>query len=224
LDALIFDFDGVVADSESIHFATFRRVLESRGYKLTPEDYYTRYIGYNDHDAFLEAIGVQGGSTAEADIAEMTARKTAMVKRAFAESIQPLPGAVELIRSAVAAGVPVAVCSGALREEIELASRKIGVLESFTVIVAAQDVRRGKPHPEGYELARGRLSAATGRKIAAARCVAVEDAPAGIDAARGAGMRVLAVTNSYPASALKAADRVVGSLKDVTTAALEKLL
>ncbi|HUS47633.1 MAG TPA: HAD-IA family hydrolase, partial [Phycisphaerae bacterium] len=77
---------------------------------------------------------------------------------------------------------------------------------------------------QGYDLARRRLAAATGRAITARRCVAVEDSPAGIEAAKAAGMKVLAVTNSYPASALKAADRVVGSLKDVTTAALEKLL
>jgi HAD superfamily hydrolase (TIGR01509 family) len=224
LDALIFDFDGVVIDSEPFHLAAFQHVLASRGHNLTRQEYYAKYIGYDDHDAFLEAFADSGVKVSPSQIAEMIAKKTAMIKKVFAESIQPFPGAVGLIKSAASAGVAVAVCSGALRAEIELAARKIGLLEDFRVIVSAQDVSRGKPDPEGYDLARRRLSAATGRRIAAARCVAIEDAPAGIEAATGAGMKVLAVTNSYAAEKLTAADRVVGSLEEVTVGLLEQLL
>ena len=224
MDALIFDFDGVVVDSEPVHLQCFQRVLETVGLTLTERDYYQKYLGYDDHDCLLVAARDAGIELAEGKIDELTAAKTQLVQRAFAESIRPLPGAVDLIRAAAAAGVPLAVCSGALRDEIDLASRTIGVRECFRIIVAARDVARGKPDPEGYLLARSRLADATGQAIRAARCVVVEDSPAGIDAAKAAGMKVLAVTNSYAAEHLAAADRIVDSLTAAAPADLDALL
>lgn len=224
MDALLFDFDGVVVDSEPIHLKCFQRVLETVGISLSQREYYEKYLGYDDHDCLKVAAADRGRELGEEAIARLTAEKTVLVQRAFAESVQPLPGAVALIRAAAAADVPLAVCSGALREEIELASRTIGVLTCFRTIVAAEDVAHGKPDPEGYLAARKRLAAAMGREILPARCVVVEDSPAGIDAARAAGMKVLAVTNSYPAEQLAAADAVVESLEGVPLAFLEGLL
>ena len=223
MDALICDFDGVVVDSEPVHLACFREVLASVGIDLATEAYYADYLGYDDHDCF-EAVGRDNGRPfTEDDIADMTAAKTALCQRAFGESVEALPGAVELVRAVDAAGIPVGVCSGALRDEIELAARTVGVLEHFRILVAARDVQRGKPDPEGYRLAREKLAAAVGRPLAPERCVVIEDSPAGIDAARGAGMRVLGVTNSYPADALADADRIVDSLANVTVDTLSEL-
>ena len=224
MDALIFDFDGVVVDSEPVHLMGFQRVLQTVGLTLTEADYYTRYLGYDDHDAILVAGRDRGVAFDEARIAELTAAKTRIVQQAFAESIRPLPGAVELIAAAAGAGVPVGVCSGALREEIELASATVGVREHFAVIVAARDVARGKPDPEGYRLALRRLGAAAGRDLRADRTLAVEDSPAGIDAARSAGMKVLAVATSYPPDQLTAAHRTVRRLCDVSLAELDEIL
>ena len=223
-DAVIFDFDGVVVDSEPIHLMAFRRVLRPAGVTLTDKDYYGRYLGYDDHDCFQAAGKDNGADFSEQQIAEMTAAKTAIVKNAIAESIQPQPGAVELIAAAAEAGIPLAVCSGALRDEIELAAATIDVRETFVTIVSAEDVSRGKPDPEGYRLVLARLDDALGRKLAAGCCVVIEDAPAGIEAAKAAGIKVLAVTSSYPAGALAAADRVVTSLADVTLASLDQLV
>lgn len=221
---MIFDFDGVVVDSEPIHLVCFQRVLGKVGVELSERAYYDKYLGYDDRDCLRIAACDAGLDLDEERIAELTAEKTVLVQRAFAESIEPLPGAVELIRAAAGAGVAVGVCSGALRQEIELASRTIGVLECFRAIVPAEDVARGKPDPEGYLKARERLEAVTGRRILPGRCVAVEDSPAGIDAAGAAGMKVLAVTNSYPRDRLEAAERVVDSLTEVTPESLEQLL
>jgi beta-phosphoglucomutase len=224
MDALIFDFDGVVVDSEPIHLAGFQRVLEPLGIRLTQADYYAKYLGYDDHDCLLVAARDAGVELDEGRIADLTAAKTALVQHAFAKSIEPLPGAVALIRAVAGEGVPLAVCSGALREEIELASQTVGVRECFQIIVAAKDVARGKPDPEGYLMARERLSAATGRDLSPGGCIVVEDSPAGIEAARGAGMKVLAVTNSYAPEHLAAADRIVESLAEVTVPSLRELL
>jgi len=224
MDAVIFDFDGVVVDSEPVHFACFRDVLATVGLDLTLEDYYDKYLGYDDHDCLLIAARDRGAELPERQIAALTAAKTKLVQRAFGESIQPLPGAVALIREIAAAGVPMAICSGALRDEIILAGRTVGVLDCFQAIVAAQDVKHGKPDPEGYLAARELLARAAGKDLCPRRCLVVEDSPAGIDAARSAGMKVLAVATSYKANHLAKADRVVASLAGATFAELQELL
>jgi len=224
MDALILDFDGVVIDSEPIHLACFQKVLAEAGIALSSEDYYTKYLGYDDRDCFLAAARDNGVRLDRRRVDRMIAAKTALVQRHFSQSVQSLEGAVELIRAVAAAGVPVAVCSGALRKEIELASAAVGVLDCFAVIVSAEDVAAGKPDPQGYRLAVEKLRSRCGRQIRPERCVAVEDAPAGIAAAQAAGMKVLAVTNSYHADHLRAAQAVVETLKTVSVETLEGLL
>ena len=224
MDALISDCDGVIVDSEPIHLAGFQKILAEWGVTLTREAYYDRYLGFDDHDCFA-AVGADNGRTfSEDEIAEMTAAKTTFVKQTFATSIGPQPGAAALIRAAANAAMPLAICSGGLRDEIMLAAQAIGVWEFFSVVVAAEDVECGKPDPEGYARAAEQLAAACGRGIAPEMCVVVEDAPAGIKAAKALGMKVLAVTSSYQADALVEAERVVDSLADVTLASLAVLL
>lgn len=223
MDALVVDFDGVVVDSEPVHLSCFQRVLAEEGIVLAAEDYYTKYLGYDDRDCFL-AVARDQGRRLKRPLEGLIAAKTALVQQALGESTRPLPGAVELIRSAQAADVPVAVCSGALRREIELASKAVGVLECFTVIVSAEDVSAGKPDPEGFRLVVRRLGAACRQPVRPDHCLAVEDSPAGITAAQGVGMKVLAVTNSYPPEKLQAAQRVVASLAEVTLAELDALI
>jgi len=224
MDAVIFDFDGVVVDSEPVHFARFRDVLATIGLELTEADYYDKYLGYDDHDCLLIAAADRGMELSEPQIADLTATKTKLVQQTFAESIEALPGAVALIRAIHAASVPLAICSGALRDEIILASQTVGVLECFQVIVDAKDVPRGKPDPEGYLAARAKLAQAAGKDLRPHRCVVVEDSPAGIEAGKNAGMKVFAVATSYDAAHLTAADRVVNSLADATIADLEELV
>ena len=224
MDAIVFDFDGVVVDSEPVHMAAFQHVLAGEGIELTRDDYYGKYLGFDDHDCFAAMGADMGRHFTEAQIAEMTWAKTTIVQQAFAESIQPLGGAVALIRLADQADVPVAICSGALRAEIELAAETVGALPHVTTIVAAEDVPRGKPDPACYSLTLERLGEAIGRPIAPGRSLAIEDSPAGVEAAKAAGMKSLAVTNSYRAAELAAADRVVESLEGIDLDSLENLL
>ena len=224
MDALIFDFDGVVVDSEPIHLIGFRQELEPLGIDLTTEAYYQNYLGYDDHDCFVAALGDHGQECSEEQIAQMTASKSTFIQQAFAESIKPIAGVVSLINRAAKADVPMGICSGGLRKEIELAARCIGVLELFSEIISAEDVRHGKPDPEGFRKTLAKMSEKTKRELASHRCVAIEDSPAGISAAKAAGMKVLAVTNSYPVEKLQQADRIVDSLANVTVDSLDELL
>jgi beta-phosphoglucomutase len=223
MDAVVFDFDGVIVDSEPVHWAGFARVLRAHGIELSWDGYRERYLGYDDRDCFLAVGRDHGLAFAHVQLAAMTAAKTEVVREVLASSVQALPGAVELIASLHAAGVPLAICSGALRPEIEIAAGRVGVLDRFRTVVAAEDVPRGKPDPSGYTLALQRLCDAAGRPLVACRSVAIEDSPAGIAAASDAGLRVLGVATSYGAAALVRADTIVGSLTEVTPARLAAL-
>ena len=224
MDALFFDFDGVIVDSEPVHLMGFRQVIEPLGITISTPDYYEKYLGYDDHDAFVVLLREHGRPVDEQRIAELTAAKSRLVKTVFAESIQPLPGALALIAAAAADDVPMAICSGALREEVELSLRTVGAADYFRVLIAAKDVTEGKPSPQGYRLARDRLAEAVRRDIDPARCIVFEDSPAGIEAGQAAGMKVVGITNSCDADALDAADLVVAGLTQVSLASLEALL
>ena len=222
MDALIFDFDGVVVDSEPIHLTGFQKVLAGVGVEMTRQDYYGKYLGFDDHDCLAAACAAGGVGVNDEQIRRMTAAKTRIVQQVMADSVEALPGAADLIAAAAGAGVPLAICSGALRAEIDLAASAVGVRRHFAVVVAAEDVRRGKPDPEGYRLALEQLRRSAG-PIDPARCVVIEDSPMGIAAAHQAGAKVLAVATSYPTQQLQAADRVVESLADVTLDALDRM-
>src|ERR1017187_10091029 len=167
MDAMIFDFDGVIVDSEPAHFAAFARVLGEQGIPLCRQEYYEKYLGYDDHDCFLTVTQDHGKMLDEEGIARMIAVKTKMIQEAMGGSIQPQPGAVELVRAAELDAIPLAICSGALREEIELACRNLGLWECFMAVVCAQDVDRGKPDPQGFRLALEQLCRLSGRVLEA---------------------------------------------------------
>lgn len=224
MDAMVFDFDGVLADSEPIHLKCFRQVLGLIGVELNEQDYYDKYVGYDDRGCFRAVLADRGLTCDEPQIKAMIEAKSKIVQRVIAESVRPLAGSVELVRSAAEARIPLAICSGALRREILLAVEAIGLGDAFSQIVSAEDVARGKPDPAGYRLAVARLSASAGRELRPARTIAVEDSPAGIDSAKAAGLKVLAVTNSCPGESLQAADRIVSSLEEVAVSSLDELL
>jgi len=224
LDALIFDFDGVVVDSEPVHLAAFQEILNLEGIAMSHDDYYEKYLGFDDYDCFKAVAADNETAFTDAEVRQLTEAKTQLVLKQFQTSVQALSGAVELIRQAASDGLPMAICSGSLRQEIELASEAIGVRDYFQVIVAAEDVHKGKPDPEGYRLALLQLAQYAPAGPEPGRTVVIEDSPAGIEAAGALGMKVLAVSTSYTASELTGADRIVASLADITPADLEEMV
>jgi HAD superfamily hydrolase (TIGR01509 family) len=215
LRAVIFDFDGVIVDSEPLHFRLFQRLLGDEGVPLTREDYDAIYLGMDDRECFTEALARHGKTAALPKVPEMIERKSRMLMAEIAEKPPVLPGAVDLVR-ALANRVPLAICSGALRREIEAMLGHAGILPCFAGIVSAEDVSRGKPDPEGFTSALALLNRVRNPAppIAPGACLVIEDSLAGIEGAKAAGMRCLAVGNSYPTASLKqaGADRVVATL------------
>jgi len=214
--AVIFDFDGILADTEPIHYRAFRKVLEPLGLEFPWEEYVATYMGFDDRDAFREAFRAKGRNLGDAELSVLILAKS----RAFLEAVQSgvtaYPGAVSLVESLHAEGRPLALCSGALRADIDPILAGMGIGRCFEVIVSAEEVRRSKPDPESYALAFRRLSLRHPASLTVpGESIAVEDTPAGIRSAKGAGLRVLAVTNSHGAGELSDADWIVDSLEDV---------
>jgi beta-phosphoglucomutase len=223
MDAVIFDFDGVIIDSEPIHYDCFRLTMADQGIALDEEIYNEKYLGYSDRDALQAMAEDYGKSYSQHDIDELIRQKTQLVLARLGESVEPMAGAVELVRALADQSVPLAICSGALREEIVLPCRTLQIDKHIRVIVAAEDVQCGKPDPQGYLLAAEQLAETVHQPISPRRCVVIEDSPWGIQAGEAAGMAVLGVASSYPAEDLSAA-RVVNSLAEVTPEDLAMLI
>ena len=217
LHAVIFDFDGIVADTEKLHYLAFERVLAPRGLGIAWEDYVERCIGFDDRDVFRLRLGAAGEPPEGQALQTLVDQKAlAFIELVQEEGAPIYPGVWTLVRRLHEAGLPLCVCSGALRSDIDAVLRAAGFGHSFALMVTAEEVAHSKPDPESYLLALEKLR----RKhpdavIRAERVIAIEDTPSGITAARGAGLRVLGVTNTHPREALAEAHQVVDSLDPV---------
>lgn len=215
-EAVLFDFDGILVDSEPMHYRAFIEVLDPLGMGFPWEEYVETYMGFDDRDAFREAFRAKGIDLDDANLAKLVAAKSRAFQDGIRNGVTSFPGTVALIESLHAAGRPLALCSGALRSDIDTILTQLGVARRFDVIVSTDDVHRSKPDPECYALAFARLSERYATLLTApGKSIAVEDTPAGIRSAKGAGLRVLAVTNSYGEGELAEADWIVDSLESV---------
>lgn len=225
LRAIILDFDGVVADTEPLHFQGFKTILAEEGIPLTKKAYYEKYLGFDDHDCFLAVFKDHHRRLTARRLKQLIRRKTRHMKELFRRRRVLLPGAKRAIKL-MAARHPLAIVSGALRGEIELILKREELSSFIAVLVAADDVKHGKPHPEGLRKALRHFNEKVYDPqwpLRPRECLVIEDSLWGIEAARRAGMPCLAVSTSYPRSKLKSADTVWSGLKDVKRASLPKL-
>lgn len=227
LRAIIFDFDGVIADTEELHLKAFQRTLKEEGIELTKEEYYEKYLALDDKGCFREVFSSKGRHITDEKIRELVEKKGLYYEEIMKEGVRFYDGVVDFIRDA-SRHFPLAIASGAMKREIVFLLRKASVDDCFSVIVSAEDVEKGKPDPEPYIKAltllneRLRLSP----PIKASECVVIEDSIHGVKAASRAGMHCIAVTNSYPGEKFKALSllMVVNSLKEVYLSYLKSML
>lgn len=213
LRAFIFDFDGVIVNSEPVHFSAFQRVLAEEGIHMTWEQYQASYLAMNDRDCFAVALARAGQDAGEDRLHALAERKSDYYE-AIRDQVQPVPGVQRFIRRA-AERAPVALGSGGLRRDIEPILARLGLREAFSAVVTAEDYQLGKPDPQCFRVALAQLNDARGTSIAPEECLVIEDSLHGITAARGAGMRCLAIATYYPPARLAGADRVVRTLEEV---------
>ena len=207
--AVVFDFDGVLADSEPLHFSAYEDVFSAAGVQLTREDYYADYLGYDDRGVFLR-LAERLGRPPDPDWIEALVREKARVFDArIARQDVLYPGAVECVER-LARDFPLAVASGALRSEIDTILERAALRHHFHFIVAAGDTPRSKPWPDPY------LRAAELHGVEPRACVAIEDSRWGIQSAKAAGLWCVGIATTYPPAELHAADRIIGSLAEFT--------
>jgi beta-phosphoglucomutase-like phosphatase (HAD superfamily) len=226
--AVVFDFDGVIANSEPLHFLAFQQALNEVGVTLGRGDYYSRYLGYDDEGVMREVTRDNGLKLSDNDMKGLLRAKAARFDALLSAPDLIFPGAADCIRR-LGEEVPLAIASGALAEEIEVILDRAGLRDAFPVIVAAGSTLRGKPAPDPYiralELLHGggRFGNDVTHASLASSSVAIEDSRWGIIAARDAGMHTVGITNSYPANQLADAELVIDRLDDLTLDRLNDL-
>ena len=203
IEAILWDLDGVLVDTAGLHYRAWRQLLSELGRSLSEEEF-RRTFGLRNDLILRDMLG----ETSDEEVERLSERKEALFRQHAAGGVSPLPGAIDLVRRAREGGRRMALVTSTPRANIDLVLTGAGLAGAFDTIVAAEDVSRGKPDPEGYLLAARRLG------VAPERCLVIEDAPGGIEAARRAGMRSLAVTTTRPRQDLAAADAVVDSLSE----------
>jgi beta-phosphoglucomutase len=221
LRAAVFDFDGVIVDSEPLHFRSLHDALLSEGVEITREEYWAHLLAYDDRGSIRHAFDRHGEPLDPARLGRVEQRKIERFAALIPE-IGVFPGARELIGT-LGASLPLAIASGARREEIEAILAGIGLRDSFQAVVGAQDAARTKPDPAPYLEAARQLAGRTGTALAPQECVAFEDSVPGLMSALGAGMKVIGVAHSFPAEKLRSAHRVVESLSALEPASLGAL-
>lgn len=225
--AIIFDFNGVIADDETPHVCCFQQALAEAGLALTKEDYYGAYLGMDERTCTRMLLERRDGTCDEAEVFRIGERKAELF-RAHAALHKPelFPGVVGFVKAAKGR-YRLAIASGGRRAQIDEALSGTKIQCDFDVIVAAEDCPIGKPDPAIYLLTRERLNAGhrSEHDIVPEECLVFEDSLAGIRSARAAGMRVLGLATTYPLDKLHEADCIIHSLEHLTPeAAVDRLL
>jgi beta-phosphoglucomutase len=224
--AVIFDFNGVLVDDEHVHFELLREVLGQEGIALSEPEYHARYLGFDDRGCFEAALSEARQVVDRDRVDELIARKARRYVAVAETGLRYFPGAAECLAT-LAERWPLAICSGAIRSEIEFALMRLNQRERIEAIVAAEDTTRCKPDPEGYLLALKALRARSGLGLAdleAGECLVVEDSLAGVESAKAAGMRAVGVAHTYTPEELRSAgsDAILPGLASLTPAWLER--
>lgn len=207
---VIFDMDGVLVDSYQPHFESWRLLGREQGHEISEPEFAATF-GRTSRDIIAMLFG---GNKRVEEIRRLDERKEAIYRDLIRGRVPIMDGAPELLKALRAAGARLAVGSSGPVENVELVLEALGDAATFDAVVTGADVTRGKPDPQVFQLAAERLG------IPPERCTVVEDAPAGVEAARRAGMRVIAIRTSHTAGKLDGADWVVERLSELTAARL----
>ncbi len=199
---ILFDFNGVIADDEALHFEALSATLAAHGISLSREQYNAEFLGLDDRECFRRSFERAGMPADKRMLQHAIEQKADVYEDLARRTLGLVKGAQEFIEAATAAGMVLGIASSALRREVEFVLQMTALRENFETIVSAEEVERCKPDPQAFERARQRL------RLTREECVVIEDSPAGIAAAKAGGFRCVAIASSLPAEALQDADLV----------------
>lgn len=226
LRLVIFDFDGVITDTEPAHFAMIQRICSEEGIDLTWSQYKEQYLGYPDSQCFACILANNGQKAEQERIDDLVKRKERVFVPYIKDNCPIFSGVGDLLADLEGNNIICSIYSGSLIGEIELILEITDLRKYFKVIVSTDDVTQDKPHPEGYELCLARTNAVLKCEptIQAEQCIVIEDSPWGIQSAKEAQMTCLAVATTYEADKLTSADKFVPDLTHVDTNFLAQML
>jgi HAD superfamily hydrolase (TIGR01509 family) len=199
---ILFDFNGVIANDEALHFEAFSATLAAHGISLTRQEYYGNFLGLDDRECFRRSFEAAGRTPEPFLLRHAVEQKAELYEDLARERLELVPGVRDFIEAASAARMALGVASSALLREVEFVLQMTDLREHFETLVSAEQVERCKPDPQVFERACQRMRLATGE------CVVIEDSLPGIEAAKSGGFRCVAIASSLPASALASADMV----------------
>ena len=214
--AVVFDFDGVLADSEPLHLRAYQKVLDPIGITMTRDEYYANYLGYDDEGVLTRIAQAHGIRIDVPQIAALIEEKTRVFDELIGAGEMLYPAARACVER-LAARFPLGIASGALRHEIEAILRAGQLDRHFGFIVASGDTPEGKPAPDPYR------RAAELHGVPPSGCLAIEDSRWGIESAKSAGLWCIGITNTYPRQELAVADHVIATLDELTPALIASL-
>ena len=223
LRAVIFDFDGVITDSEILHLRAFNQVLVRYNIEITEEVYYKEYLGFTDRDCFESVAGKNKLVLDSEQIENLIKQKNRIFEKLAATKATIFEGVPEFLQMLTDNGIRRAICSGALLVDIQPILEKSQLGPFFEEIVSAEQIEKGKPDPEGFLLALERLNKGNQNPIASNECVVIEDSHWGLEAGNAAGMHTVGITNTYNPGQLSMAEKIVASLSELSIGDLQEL-
>lgn len=223
LETVIFDFDGVLVDSEKLHLQAFNCVFSQFNFQISTEEYYDRFLGLSDLELLQVVDKERKLSLSSQRFTQLLGEKAKLFKDIATGEAGIIDGVPQFLKMLADSKIPLAVCSGALLPEIEMILNGAKLRNYFEVIVSAEQVKKGKPDPEGFSLALKLLNKKLKKSIKPENCIVIEDSRWGLEAAKAAGMRAVATTNSYSAEQLRPADKVIAHLGDLSLAELNSI-
>ncbi|MHC4642911.1 MAG: HAD family hydrolase [Planctomycetota bacterium] len=223
LRAVIFDFDGVITDSEILHLRAFNEVLAQHDIEITEEVYYKEYLGFTDRDCFESVAGKNKLELDSEQTGNLIKQKNKIFDALARNEATIFEGVPEFLQMLTNNKIRRAICSGALLVDIAPILEKSQLGPFFEEIVSADQIEKGKPDPEGFLLALKRLNEGSQNSIAADECVVIEDSHWGLEAAIAAGMHTVGITNTYDAEQLGMAEKIVERFSELTIDDLHKI-
>ena len=228
LRAILMDFNGVILNDEPFHLKLYQKILSNYQIPMSSQQYYQKYLVLDDENCFRQIFKDHGKPITERELKQLVQQKGKLYQKEMGGRFVFFPGVANFIQKA-ASRYGMAVVSGARRSEIKQPLKHIHLLRYFAAIVSAEDVVNGKPYPEGLHVARVKLNKWLFKhtrgftSIRPDECLVIEDSIEGIEMAHKAGMKCVAVTNTYPAEKLKKADMVIKSFAGFSPSDTEKL-
>ena len=222
IEAIIFDFNGVLVNDEPLHFRGFQQALETENLKITWEKYYEKYLPYDDRNFLVNFLSDQGEPADAERVRHLIDLKSTYYFRTIEERPPIIQSSIDFVLR-LNSELPLGIASGAARKEIKFILQSLGLLERFSVIIAAADVLNGKPHPEAFLKTLQELQKEQSQ-LDAERVVVIEDSERGIRSVHAAEMKCIGLATTYPVERLRSADLVVESLEGWTLKKLESAL